>query len=438
MSQNSYPKVDAPFTDDQWKNLFLTLGRGIIDKGGFPYQLTARDSTTNTVTIGVDTRDGRNYAVLDGFLHYMDSPEQVPVPPVTTDTVYEIGLVYDPTQHNSEGGPVTLTAWVAPGDNTGGKSRLVLYRMTRKNNLALGSTPYTAERPRACPVFSVSYESELPKGSLVLVDSIGVIRTTGEMFRANISEAGAITWSAVGGTNGSTSATANTTALRLADGTLRAKTPNGAQFHSDTLVNIGWVNTNIPDADTTAEGNTAIKRHPDGRGGYVQDPQHASDVANKRYVDAKEWYGQRIIKDASSPVPWEVVQGSTSAYTNTNLGSTWATVAVSSGGRFGRYPSALKYKKNVRAWNLSPDTVYGVTPIRYEDKESGDTRVGVAADSYVNTLPELVETNPDTGEVEGWKYMLMCVAQQVAIRDLNDRVKALEAMLTAPDESAGV
>ena len=72
--------------------------------------------------------------------------------------------------------------------------------------------------------------------------------------------------------------------------------------------------------------------------------------------------------------------GSEAAWQNTNLGSTWATVAVNSAGFLGRYPSALKYKKNVRQWSVNPETVYGMTPVKYEDTQNGDTRVGFVAD----------------------------------------------------------
>jgi len=405
MSQNSYPKVDAPFTDDQWKNLFLTLGRGIIDKGGFPYKLTARDSVTNTVTIGVDSRDGRNYAVLDGFMHFMDAPEQVSVPAVTTDTTYEIGLVYDPTMHNAEGGPITLTAWTTPADNTGGKSRLVLYRMTRKNNLALGSTPYTEERPRAVPTFSVSTASSLPQNSLVLVDSLGIVRTENAMYRADIAETDTITWTKLGSSSTADEDVANATHLNAPGELVRRWSGNGT-FHAPT-------------------------------------PAASTDVANKDYVDTKAtWTGitgkpstftpsshTHNGTDITSRVPFEHVDGSNAAYSNTSLGSTWTTVAVNSSGFLGRYPSALKYKKNIRSWKIDPLVALGVEPIKYEDKENGDTRIGVLADSYVSSIPELVHTDPATGEVEGWNYMLWGTLQQVALRHLHEQNKAQQAEL---------
>ena len=123
------------------------------------------------------------------------------------------------------------------------------------------------------------------------------------------------------------------------------------------------------------------------------------------------------------------MDGSTAAYSNTSLGSTWTTVAVNSSGFLGRYPSALKYKKNIRSWKIDPLVALGVEPIKYEDKENGDTRIGVLADSYVSSIPELVHTDPTTGEVEGWNYMLWGTLQQVALRHLHEQNQAQQAEL---------
>ena len=177
-------------------------------------------------------------------------------------------------------------------------------------------------------------------------------------------------------------------------------------------------------ATSSATPSTLVKRGADGSF-LVSTPTAANAPATKSYVDDKKWFGD----DITSRIPYEHVDGSNAAYNNTNVGSTWASVVATNNGDFGRYPSALKYKSNIRSWNLDPQTAYGVTPVKYEDKQNGDTRVGFVADSYVQTIPEMVETDPDTGEVEGWRYMLTCVLQQVAIRDLNDRVKALEEKL---------
>ena len=187
----------------------------------------------------------------------------------------------------------------------------------------------------------------------------------------------------------------------------------------------------VHEATWESTGLTLMWRGSDGVSRVKTNTDHGENILNRFAGDGR--YSRlghtHNGSDITSRVPFEHVDGSEAAWQNTNLGSTWATVAVNSSGFLGRYPSALKYKKNVRGWNLTPQTVYGMTPVKYEDAQNGDTRVGFVADSYVNSLPELVEIDPNTGEVEGWRYLLTCVAQQVAIRDLNERLKTTETML---------
>jgi hypothetical protein len=414
VTQNSYPKAaveDEGLSDHHWKHLMLPLGRGVIDLGGSPYRMAARDSVTNTVTIGVDTRHGENFAILDGFLHHMDAPEQVSVPAVTTDTVYEIGLEYDPQAHAADKGPVTLKAWVAPPDTSQQKSHLVLYRMTRKNNLALGATPYTAEVPRAVPVISVSQRSQLPTNSLVMVDTLGVIRTTGDIFRADISSTGTVTWSPLSGNDASAQINA------AIDNAL------GKDWKAATALDVG---------------NSIVRRWPDGVirvGDSIVNPKDALNVgtADSRYRRlGTEIEGFYITANENMPIPNEVVTGSTRAWKTTNLGSTWSTVAMNSAGRFGKYPSALKYKKNVRGWNPDPRTILAMEPVQYDvrtdvagaSEGSDKGLIGFVADSYVETRRELVLV--ENGEVEGFHYHLMPVAQQVVLRYL-DRERRRQA-----------
>lgn len=410
MAEISFPVVDKPLSENQWKTIGLSMGRGVIDRGGNPYRLTTKDSVANEVTIDLDTITGLNEALLDGFVHRIDTIKKLSVPAVTADTDYEIGLVYDPLQHGTLAGPIVLTVWVAPGDTTSGKSRLVLYRMTRKPNLSLADTPHTEERPRVAPVISVSRLEQLPTKGLVLVDTIGVVRTTGEMRRANIDSTGAITWTQIGASDLVNSATAlptgGTLMKRFDSGVSRVAAPPGT--HPDDIVNVGYLEAAI---GGTAPAWTKIT----GKPATFPPSSHNHD-------------GAAI---TTGTVPHARIGGSNDAYHNTNTGSTWVSVVARDNGQFARYPSALKYKKNVRSWKLDPAVVLGITPVKYEDKENGDTRVGVVADSYVDTLPEMVHSNPATGEVEGWNYMLFGVAQQVAIRHLNDRVKDLEARLAA-------
>lgn len=388
MTQTSFPKGKAsekPLDEDQWKNLFLAMGRGIVDMGGFPYSMT-RDSVTDTVTIGVDSIHGYNVALLDGFMHYMDAPEQVSVPPVATETVYEIGLVFDFENVNTEAGPITLAAWPAPGDLSGGKSRLALWQITRKPNVALGSSAYVAIRPRCAPVIVVGREVDKPTSSLILSDTLCVVRDTGKMYRAGVST-GTVQWYPVG-------------THELLETATHLNTPN-----------------------------TLVKRWSSGTF-HVPTPLASFDVANKGYVDDWiQWVADNFDNTGHTHNASDIllgtfsndlVKGSTRAYTR-NPGSTYRTVVANSNGDFGYYPSAAKYKVNTREWRLDPKAVIGVVPIKYEDKEYGDTRIGVLADSYVATIPELVHFDED-GSVGGWNYMLFGVAQQVALRDLDKRV----------------
>ena len=247
-------------------------------------------------------------------------------------------------------------------------------------------------------MISVSTSSQLPTNSLVLVDSIGISRTSGNLYRADISETGVVSWSQIGG---STDVNGYATDQELSEATADLRT-----------------------ATAGVVGGGIVKRWGDGAVSGP-DPSKPEFYATRRYVDGKTWPGSSI----TSTVPFQHVDGSSAAWQNTNLGSTWATVAVNSAGFLGRYPSNAESKVNIRKWTITPETVYGMTPVKYEDKQNGDTRVGFVADSYVNTIPELVEIDPENNKVMGWRYMLTCVAQQVAIRDLNDRLKTTETML---------
>jgi hypothetical protein len=407
VAQNSFPKaavMEEGLDDHQWKHLMLPAGRGVIDQGGTPYRLTNRDSVTNTVTIGVDSRHGENFALLDGFLHHMDAPEQVSVPPVTVDTVYEIGLAYDPQAHAEEKGPVTLTAWTAPADTSQDKSYLVLYRMTRKPNLALGATPVEEKRPRAVAWISVSQVQDLPTSGLVLVDTLAYVGWDQSFHRSRIDATGNITWEEISG------------------------------------------GSDVESATSSATPHTIVKRGHDGSF-LIGESEASTSPTTRAYVNARaSWSGlpgkpstfppsshKHAGDDITTRVPFEHVDGSSAAWSNSNLGSTWTSVAVNSQGFLGRYPSALKYKRNIRAWNPDPRKILALEPVQYDVRtdtagtsESSDKGlIGFVADSYVETLRELVLMMD--GEVEGFHYHLVGVAQQVVLRYLDKRVAALEA-----------
>lgn len=410
MAQSSYPKgrgAEQPLGETQWKQMMLVLGRGILDEGGNPYRVTGRDSVTDRVTIGTSTK-GYNSSLLDGFVHYMDAPELIPVPPVSVDTVYEIGLVFDPTKvADLQSGPVTLTAWKAPGTTTGGVSRMVLHRMTRKPSVALGSTPVESPLPRAVPVISVSTDADLPTTGLVLVDTIALVRVTGQLWAASIDGAGNVSWRKIG-----------------------AADLTGALTQADLAAAF----SRFPEADK------AVMRFTDGTARVRSNGDHPDNVVNialgdARYVNTSEPIDAALLSKTGGDVPWEIVSGSTSAYATTNVGSTYASIVATPAGRFGRYPSARKYKKNITPWEPDPQTIVDMVPVTYDvkvtsaghsDGQSSDSGlIGFTADDYADTRRELVLKDGD--EVEGFHYHLLGVAQQVVLRWHEDRIKTLEA-----------
>ena len=126
---------------------------------------------------------------------------------------------------------------------------------------------------------------------------------------------------------------------------------------------------------------------------------------------------------------------------------TWYAVWVNGVGadyQFARNTSAAKFKENVRPWTGTAADVLAVTPVLFDRKPSTDDQVmpgrkdefGLIADDVVKTLPELgiwlAPVGPDgepTGapeEIDGLRYDLLPVAQQVVLRDHDARIAALE------------
>ncbi|MCW1250718.1 hypothetical protein ODZ83_11170, partial [Acaricomes phytoseiuli] len=85
--EESYPVLEKPLTDHQWKSVTLGIGDGILDEGGNPYRVTVSDET-NQATIHADTMTGYAHAILRGFYHRIDAPVLLDLPPVAATTTY--------------------------------------------------------------------------------------------------------------------------------------------------------------------------------------------------------------------------------------------------------------------------------------------------------------------------------------------------------------
>lgn len=461
MAEESYPVVEQPVSAAQWSTMARAGGDGIIDRGNWPFWPGAVNSASNTLTVKTcrfltqsAPQSGAQpaEATLSGFYYRMTSDTTITIPAVSSTTVYRIALQYDPLREAQPGGPIKLGVFAGALDKTQGKTYLMLWQVTRNANQTLLDAWNTGRkefRQRVSPTITVNAAADLSTDNEALVDTTAFVRTTGETWRAAIDVSGGVTWQktvpapdpAVAGAT--SRADADTLMKRGITGAVEVET-RGAGFTKDAA-NVQFVKdyvTSNGQSGSTGASPGLMARNDQGQTS-VGAPTAGPHATPKSYVDAqvatRTPYGHGHnggdISKTGSAVPWEVVTGSTSAYTTTSGGSTWATVAVASNGRFFRYPSALKYKKNIRPYRPSVADALAIEPIMYDAKDTGIRNyIGVPADAYVETFPQLVQYGED-GEVEGWHYQLWPVVQQVVLRDLAARLDAAEQVAETQAET---
>jgi hypothetical protein len=189
MTEQSFPVIEKPLTDDQWKSVTLGIGDGVLDEGGNPYRITL-SNTGDNVTVEVDTLKGFNHAILRGFYHKMDAPITLKVPAVTAETTYYIALQYNPA--NSET-PVKLGVWTNL-DFTSGKYYLHVAEIVRKPNQLLTDAKLTMRNQKITPTIQVDRESDLPDPNRLLWGTRAIVWRENKEFRASWN-----VWSPIGG-----------------------------------------------------------------------------------------------------------------------------------------------------------------------------------------------------------------------------------------------
>ena len=404
MAEISYPVVNTPVSETLWRVMARIWGNGIIDSGASPYRIVSKTDATNTIVIGRDTVTGFSEGILNGFVHRMDTDKGLVVG--TAAATYEIGLVYDPAGHGTAAGPVSLQIWTAPGDYTGGKQRLVFYRIVRAAAQALSVAPLTSHKPVVSPTIQVSNEGDLAylRPQDQLWGARALVYSTNQVFRANGS-----TWTEIFSKDPDVAAATaanvnNTLAKRSASGTIQGSTGTaGSDF-----VNIDYAN---------------------GKYSQIGHTHSWSSITSKPSTFSPSAHNHNGDDITAGTVPYARIRGSEWAYDNTNTGSTWSSIVAKPSGEFARYPSALKYKRDVTDWRPDPQEVFTLlNPVQYYGKESGDYHIGIVADYLVGTsLEPLVQwENEENTEVGGFHYMLMGVAQQAGLMNHEDRIKALE------------
>lgn len=181
MAEESFPVLEQPMSDTQWKSVARGFGTGVLDEGGNPYNLVDLNNATNQGTIAVDTKTGFNHAVVSGFYHKMDSAMVINLPAVIATTTYYIVLMYDPTDKAK---PVKLVRTTGL-PRTGGKEYLVLWEVTRQRDQLLTDSVRTKKRPIISPTITVDTPSALPSADSVLWGTRAFAQQTGQEFRAS-------------------------------------------------------------------------------------------------------------------------------------------------------------------------------------------------------------------------------------------------------------
>lgn len=187
-SEYSYPVVNEPMSDEQWQYVTLANGNGILDTGGFPYNLVlngdeSNTNSTNSMRLTVDEHTGTAQAIVRGFYHRLTQDKTLSFPGVTSTTTYYVVLRYDPIGHTEPGGPIKVDV-VTSLDTTQGKHYVVLWTVTRRANQLLTDASIQRYRPRAAGSMYVWDESHKPDPGSVLWGSLCVVGSTGAIYRS--------------------------------------------------------------------------------------------------------------------------------------------------------------------------------------------------------------------------------------------------------------
>lgn len=129
---------------------------------------------------------------------------------------------------------------------------------------------------------------------------------------------------------------------------------------------------------------------------------------------------------------------SLTVYNNTSTFAANVGIATTPVGTFWRLTSSARYKVDISAATISPDSVYGLRPVTYYDRGQWETAGGTVSglSQQVGLIAEEVAEVPGVGSLlvefdedgapESVNYERVGVVALVALRDLAARVAALE------------
>lgn len=164
MAESSFPVLGQPLTDQQWGQVTLGFGSGVLGATSGNYALVGVNNATNTAQLSSGGAGSMSQAIVSGYYHRIDSNHSISLPAISSGTrTYYIGLTYDPLRHAELGGPVSITVTTSKPSGSG-KVYLPLYEVPRVPNELLTDAIAKARVRRVLisPTLSVASIEELP------------------------------------------------------------------------------------------------------------------------------------------------------------------------------------------------------------------------------------------------------------------------------------
>lgn len=165
-AEYSFPIANQGITQEQFRVMNTAQGKGIIHRGGSPYMLTwpeggeTQANQTNQMVLTVSAGTGTAEAVIHGFFHRLTQNIPIPLPAVTTTTVYHVCITYDPRLFKTT--PLKIEVYPGEPPTSNGRDHLVLWRVTRNPNELLSQAVREVVRPIISPTFYVNGYNHLP------------------------------------------------------------------------------------------------------------------------------------------------------------------------------------------------------------------------------------------------------------------------------------
>src|SRR5699024_3542517 len=170
-TEYSYPIANQGITQEQYNNMMLPMGDGIIHRGVRPYYLEGHSSDSetnqrNTLILKVDESDEYAGSSIAGFYHRLTEDMELPFPAVTKTTEYHVTVTFDPRRFKTD--PLRIEVWEGTPPRAHGQKHIVLNVVTRKPNQLLSQATITRYRQFVSPTIAVQNAEQLPGPNDVL------------------------------------------------------------------------------------------------------------------------------------------------------------------------------------------------------------------------------------------------------------------------------